>query len=317
MIRPSASLCFVLLVALNGCGSQINAPRQADLPNEDADTVVHGTDGIDAFQLTSPVEVSPGSGITQRAGAWWGDVSTPTMNQVWVQAEGVTPDGRVSGDLSWAVTGQLPSPTTMTLYSLIAQVDSKDVMKINDVKPGETRILTIPTKDFPDGWHEIRIRAKAQETIGPGAGKVTAVTNGHPIYFANGNAIGTGQNTGTNYVDSHAWYDIDTATGKKIGYVYAQLRNVHSLIDAPLSGTVAVSGRVRKSGETRIDHWMVKVDNLPIFQSHGPTETQSISLDTTQFPNGPHLLSFHGHGLGASGKQLAAQVDVQIVIQNP
>jgi hypothetical protein len=34
------------------------------------------------------------------------------------------------------------------------------------------------------------------------------------------------------------------------------------------------------------------------------------------FSNGPHQLQFHGHGLARSGKQLAGQVEIPIVIQN-
>src|SRR5207244_1441666 len=102
---------------------------------------------------------------------------------------------------------------------------------------------SIATQAFSDGYHEIRIRCFGEQTTGPEAGKITAVTLGFPVIFANGNATGSGQNSGVDYVDSHAWYDTDIATGAFIGYVYAQLNGVHELTDAPIRGTVSVNGK--------------------------------------------------------------------------
>jgi hypothetical protein len=278
------------------------------------------SDDLDDADTYESALVTP---IQQQSGAWWNHVDDPTVNQLWAKVDGVTPDAHVKGSVSFQLTCTVPpsmslKPDTLDAahLSLLGQVDSTNVVVISNVPSGSARTITIPTTQFADGWHEIRIRCKAKETLATEAGKVTAITNGFPLYFENGKAIGSGQNHGTNYVDAHGWYDTDPATGDAINYVYAQLKNVHSLIDAPLKGTVSVSGRAWNSGATTIDHFAVKIDGIVIAQFAGTTQTRTISLDTTKLSNGAHTLSMHSHGMAASGKQLAAEAKVPITISN-
>ena len=257
--------------------------------------------------------------FTQRAGAWWGNPLTPTLNQVWVVAEDVTPDATVSGRISFPVTCELPAPTTMRLTAMCLQVDGSNAeCHYNSaVFPGQRRTLSIDSTRYADGWHEIRARCFAAETAGTEAGKLTQTTNGHQAYFKNGNAIAAGSHSvQPGIVDSHPWYDSDIANGDVIHYVYTQLMNVHSLTDAPLAGVVPVTGRVMNAGATAIAHWVVKVDGIEYFAFHDSTELRTVQLDTRLLSNGAHVLQFHGHGLARSGKQLAGQVEVPITVAN-
>jgi len=279
------------------------------------------SDDLDDADSYQSAIVTP---IQQQSAAWWNHVDDPSVNQLWAKVDGVTPDAHVKGSVSFQLTCTVPPSKSATTQNsldaahlkLIGQVDSKDVVEISNVPSGSARTITLPTNQFSDGWHEIRIRCKAKETLPGEVGKVTAITNGFPLYFENGNAIGSGQNHGTNYLDAHAWYDTDPANGAAINYVYAQLKNVHSLIDAPLKGTVSVSGKVWNSGATTIDHFAVKIDGIPVVEFSGTTQSRTLNLDTTKILNGTHLLSVHGHGMAASGKQLAAEVKVPITVSN-
>jgi hypothetical protein len=298
---------FVLslsLVGLGGC---------ADLADDEA------TGDLEPAEVSADALAAT---ITQNSGAWWNDVSNPSVNQVWAEVSGVNPDAVVTGTISFNVKCVIPAstsstPTTLDLnnVTMISQVDSTNVSQLS-VTAGTSKTLTINTSLYADGWHEMRFRCKAKETVGPETGKATAITNGFPLYFQNGKAVGSGQNHGTNYVDAHAWYDVDPATGQAIEYVYAQIKNVHALIDAPLSGSVSVSGRVWNSGATTIDHWALKVDGVTVQEFSGTTQQRTITLNTAAFPNGAHQLSVHGHGMAASGRQLAAEVKIPITISN-
>ena len=280
----------------------------------------------DSFEEASSALSAPSTAppLTQQSGAWWNnhamDPPSAQTNEVWAEVAGAVPDHQVKGSLTLTVTCHLPvvGGNTLQLHRMAAQVDSTTVVQWTPpaVAVDTPKTVTIATQNFSDGYHELRVRCFGEETQGPETGKITAVTNGFPVIFANGNATGSGQNSGTDYVDAHAWYANDIATGDFIGYVYAQLNGVHALTDAPIRGVVPINGRVRNSGATTIDHWMVMVDSTVIAMFHGTTQTYSISLDTTKFANGEHLLKFHGHGLARSGKQLAAQVMVKVTIQN-
>src|SRR5205807_1639670 len=114
-------------------------------------------------------------------------------------------------------------------------------------------------------------------------------------------------------LDSHAWYDTDAANGDVIHYVYVQLLNGHTLMAAPLSGVVPVTGRVSTAGATTAAHWVVKVDGVELVAFHDSTQLRTFQLDTRTLANGKHVLQFHGHGLARSGKQLAGQVEIPIV----
>jgi len=58
------------------------------------------------------------------------------------------------------------------------------------------------------------------------------------------------------------------------------------------------------------------VDGVGIIEFHDTTQMRTVNLDTRTLANGPHLLQFHGHALARSGKQLAGQVEIPIVVQN-
>jgi hypothetical protein len=155
-----------------------------------------------------------------------------------------------------------------------------------------------------------------ETAIGLELGKQTQVTNGHQLYFKNGNAFVDNRSVTPGIVDAHSWYDTDVATGDAIDYVYVQIVNVHPLIQAPLKGVVPVTGLVTNAGPTTIAHWALKVDGVAISEFHDAKQLRTVDFDTRMLSNGPHTLQFHGHGLARSGKQLAGQVEIPIVVQN-
>ena len=261
--------------------------------------------------------------ISQKSGAWWGDLATPTNNQVWMQADFVQPDATVAGTISFPITCTLPQPTTLKLSGITIQVDGNNIVGQNlygtsaAAYLGRARTVLVDTTKFLDGWHELRARCYAAETAaGPALGHETQVTNGHQLYFKNGNAVIDSHAVTPGILDSHAWYDKDAATGDTINYVYVQLMNGKQLVAAPLTGIVGVTGRVSNAGATTIDHWVVKVDGQAVVELHGTQQLRTYDLDTRMFTNGAHELAMHGHGVARSGKQLAAEVRVPIVIAN-
>ena len=258
---------------------------------------------------------------TQKAGAWWGEVPTPKINEVWMQTGGVEPDATVHGTISFPVTCTLPQPSTLKLTGMVIQVDGHNAQEYYGSHAaallGQTRIFSVDTKRYTDGWHELRARCYATETAATAEhGHQTQVTNGHQLNFKNGNGKADSHGIVPGIVDSHAWYDSDAATGDTIHYVYVQLFHAHSLIDAPLHGIVPITGRVSSAGATTVGHWVVKVDGTALVEFHDATEMRTWQLDTRMLANGAHTLQFHGHALARSGKQLAAQVEVPIVVAN-
>jgi hypothetical protein len=261
------------------------------------------------------------AGYTQKSSTWWGDPALPAPNHVSMTIDGVVPDATVSGNISFTLTCTLPPPSTMKLDTIVIQVDGTNVQAYYGSNArailGQPRTFTVDTTRFSDGWHELRGRCYALETAaGPELGKQTQVTNGHQLYFKNGNGFVDNRSVTPGIVDAHSWYDTDAATGDAIDYVYVQILNAHSLLDAPLKGVVPVTGLVTNAGPTTIAHWALKVDDVPITEFHDATQMRTVNLDTRMLTNGPHLLQFHGHGLARSGKQLAGQVEIPIVVQN-
>ena len=57
-------------------------------------------------------------------------------------------------------------------------------------------------------------------------------------------------------------------------------------------------------------------DGVTYVEYHDATQQRTITLNTASFANGAHTLSIHGHGMAASGRQLAAEVKVPITISN-
>jgi len=277
--------------------------------------------GLTALALASTALPALAAGYTQKSASWWGDPAVPAPNHVEMTVQGVQPDLTVSGNISFVLTCTLPQPSTMKLDTIVIQVDGTNVQAYYGSNArailGQPRTFTVDTTKFSDGWHELRGRCYALETAaGPELGKQTQVTNGHQLYFKNGNTFVDNRSVVPGIVDAHSWYDTDAATGDQISYVYVQILNAHPLIDAPLKGVVPVTGLVTNAGATTIAHWALKVDNVVITEFHDATQMHTVNLDTRMLSNGPHILQFHGHGLARSGKQLAGQVDIPIVVQN-
>ena len=277
--------------------------------------------GLTALALASTALPALAAGYTQKSASWWGDPAAPAPNHVEMTVQGVQPDLTVSGNISFVLTCTLPQPSTMKLDTIVIQVDGTNVQAYYGSNArailGQPRTFTVDTTKFSDGWHELRGRCYALETAaGPELGKQTQVTNGHQLYFKNGNTFADNRSVVPGIVDAHSWYDTDAATGDQISYVYVQILNAHPLIDAPLKGVVPVTGLVTNAGTTTIAHWALKVDDVVITEFHDATQMHTINLDTRMLSNGPHILQFHGHGLARSGKQLAGQVDIPIVVQN-
>ena len=261
------------------------------------------------------------AGHKQKSSSWWGDPAVPPPNHVEMTVEGVQPDITVSGNISFVLTCTLPQPSTMKLDTIVIQVDGSNVQAYYGSNArailGQPRTFTVDTTRFVDGWHELRGRCYALETAaGPELGKQTQVTNGHQLYFKNGNQFVDNRSVTPGIVDAHSWYDTDAATGDQVDYMYVQILNAHTLLDAPLKGVVPMTGLVTNAGATTIAHWALKVDDVTITEFHDATQMHTVNLDTRMLTNGPHLLQFHGHGLARSGKQLAGQVEIPIVVQN-
>ena len=261
------------------------------------------------------------AGYTQKSSAWWGDPAVPAPNHVDMIMDGIVPDATVSGIISFTLTCAFPLPSTLKLDTIVIQVDGTNVQAYYGSNArailGQPRTFTVDTTKFVDGWHELRGRCYALETAaGPEQGKQTQVTNGHQLHFKNGNVFADNRSVIPGIVDAHSWYDTDAATGDAVGYVYVQLLNAHTLIDAPLSGLVPVTGLVTNAGPTTVAHWALKVDGVEIVEFHDATQLRTVNLDTRMISNGAHKLQFHGHGLARSGKQLAGQVEIPIVVEN-
>jgi len=274
-----------------------------------------------ALVLVSTALPALAAGYTQKAGSWWGDPAVPAPNHVEMTIEGVQPDATVNGTISFTLTCNLPQPSTLKLDTIVIQVDGNNVQAYYGSNArailGLPRTFNVDTTKFSDGWHELRARCYGMETtVGPELGKQTQVTNGHQLYFKNGNAFIDNRSVTPGIVDAHSWYDTDAATGDAIDYVYVQIVNVHPLIQAPLKGVVPFTGLVTNAGPTTIAHWALKVDDVAISEFHDAQQLRTVDFDTRMLSNGPHTLQFHGHGLAKSGKQLAGQVEIPIVVQN-
>src|SRR6266478_2750543 len=261
------------------------------------------------------------AGYSQKSSSWWGDPAVPAPNHVDITIDGVVPDATVSGNISFNLTCALPQPSTLKVDTIVIQIDGNNVQAYYGSNArailGLARTFTVDTRAFSDGWHELRARCYSLETtIGPELGKQTQVTNGHQLYFKNGNAFVDNRSVTPGIVDAHSWYDTDAATGDAIDYVYVQIVNVHPLMATPLKGIVPFTGLVSNAGPTAIAHWALKVDGVEIAEFHDAKQLRTVDLDTRALSNGPHALQFHGHGLAKSGKQLAGQVELPIIVQN-
>lgn len=264
--------------------------------------------------------------ITMKSSAWWGDPNVPAPNHVDATVDLVTPDAQVAGNVTFILTCNLPQPSTLRLNGMMIQIDGNNIASYFGQaardRLGVPQTFTFNTNAFNDGWHEFRGRCFGEETTpGPDLGELTEVTAGHQLHLVNGNVVSNSSHSIPGIVDSHAWYGVDSATRTEIDYVYVQIENVHSLIDAPLSGTVSFTGNVFPSGAATIDHWKLMVDGVAVAEYHGTTQERTVSLDSTRFTDGQHKLQFHGHGLAPghspdSQRQLAGQVEIPVTISN-
>src|SRR5882762_1339879 len=234
------------------------------------------------------------AGYIQKSSAWWGDPAVPAPNHVDMIMDGIVPDATVSGIISFTLTCAFPPPSTLKLDTIVIQVDGTNVQAYYGSNArailGQPRTFTVDTTKFVDGWHELRGRCYALETAaGPELGKQTQVTNGHQLYFKNGNQFVDNRSVTPGIVDAHSWYDTDAATGDQVDYMYVQILNAHTLLDAPLKVVVPMTGLVTNAGATTIAHWALKVDDVAITEFHDATQMHTVNLDTRMLTNGPHL----------------------------
>jgi hypothetical protein len=304
------------LIAATGCTSTVGMPGTEDEHYDPADEDEPGIVSLPAIALSAP--------IPMRSGAWWGDTKTPLINQVWGEVQNATPGRNLTAPFTYQWSCAVPkldgNQQTLRLSSGSFSVDSAVQKSFSNPTPGATLSYTLDPAKYPAGWHEIRIRCKATETAGAETGEVTAITAGFPIQIRGGTTSSV--HTGSNFVDTHGWYD------RGVDYVYATINNISEVVGKPQSGVIALDLRARRSGDTTLDHFMVKIDDKVAPMSNGlpaefagTTEKRTILIDTKRWPNGPHRLAMHSHGLEiggseAPGKQLAAQIEVTINIQN-
>ena len=311
----SMSRCLSLVVVLTcGCMVEVESFEEPYDPADEEDG-----SGVE----TSAVTLS--QAISQRSGSWWGDVATPKNNQVWGELLNSIPGRNLTAPYTFNWKCELPrfdgATQTLALSSTSFSLNSSVLKSWSSPTAGSTYSFTLDPTKYPAGWHEIRIRCKGKETVGPETGKVTAITIGLPVQLRGGTS--TNQNhSGTNYVDTHGWYD------RGVGYTYATILNISEVVGQPLSGTASIKLKARVSGDTVLDHFMLKIDDQIVTLSdgrpaefHGTTGDRTLQFDTRRYANGTHRLAMHSHGLEDSsseqpGKQLASQVEVTIRIQN-
>jgi hypothetical protein len=268
-----------------------------------------------ALTLPSPIKM--------RSGSWWGDVATPLVNQLWGEVADATPGKSITGPQTFHWSCNLPKfdgfGQTLKLTSANFSFDS-DVQQSFSASPGQVLSYTLDPSKYTAGWHEVRIRCKAAETTGSETGKVTAITAGFPVQIKGGTSIAN--HSGTNFVDTHGWYD------RGVDYAYATILNISEVVGKPLSGVIALKLTARVSGDTTLDHFMVKIDGViakspdgvPI-EFHGTTKERTVYIDTRTLANGTHTLAMHSHGLETAssekpGKQIASQIEVTIDVRN-
>ena len=106
----------------------------------------------------------------------------------------------------------------MKLDTIVIQVDGNNVQAYYGSNArailGLPRTFNVDTTKFSDGWHELRARCYGMETTaGPELGKQTQVTNGHQLYFKNGNAFIDNRSVTPGIVDTHSHLGVYAAPG--------------------------------------------------------------------------------------------------------
>lgn len=323
--RCPFALVLALPLVFGACAPEASSPPpdepleadDEDVPFDPADEEPEVPPTLIAIPLTQPVPM--------RSGAWWGSVATPLENQVWGEIVNATPGKNLTAPYTYRWKCTLPAfpyvRQSLRLSSTSFSVDSRVVRSFSSPTAGAEYSYTIDPAAHGAGWHEIRIRCKAKETTGPETGLVTAITAGFPLQLRGGTS--SFQNhSGVDYLDTHGWYD------RGVGYAYATFLDVSTLVGKPQSGTISLRLKARVSGDTTLDHFMLKIDGQIATladgrpaEFHGSTGDRTISIDTRRLSNGAHTFAMHSHGLEKStsedpGKQLAAQIELQVVVQN-
>jgi len=305
----------LLSLALAACATEVDGddPNPYDPADEEEPPLVE----LPALVLTSP--------IPQRAGAWWGDVKTPQQNQVWGEILNSTPGKNLTAPFTYQWKCSLPrfdgSPQTLQLRRTSFSVNSTIQKEWSYPTPDTVYSYTLDPAKYSSGWVEIRIRCHGRETSGSETGNDTAITAGFPVQIRGGTS--TSQNhSGTDYLDTHGWYS------RGVDYVYATFLNLSQLVGVSQSGIIALKLKARVSGDTYLDHFMVKIDGVIATMSDGKpaeffgsTGDRTIYIDTHRLTNGVHVFAMHAHGIEKSdseqpGKQLAAQSEIRVTVQN-
>lgn len=270
----------------------ISMARQPQIGTEDEDYDPADEEAVSATQQAATVLNTP---VPMRSGAWWGDTKTPLVNQVWGEVLNATPGKNLTAPFTFQWKCDVPKfdgfTQTLKLTTGSFSIDSTVVKSFSNPAPGAVLSYTLDPSQFSAGWHEIRVRCKAKETTGAETDEITAITAGFPLQLRGGAA--TNQNhSGTNYVDTHGWYS------RGLDYVYATILNISDIVGRTQSGVIALDLKARTSGDTKLDHFMVKVDDKIAVMTDGvpaeffgATDHRTIYLDTKRWANGPHKLA--------------------------
>jgi hypothetical protein len=327
-VSPRARMIVALASALvAGCAISSNEEETDPAP---IDTSAQPL-GTAPIVIGAPARWAP----MQRGGAWWGNVSTPLVNQVWGDVLNPTPDREVTTAIRYRWACRLPrfggQRQSLEVASAQFHVDDKLLGFIKGppvdaelsfvFDPARYRTLLAP------GIHEIRIRCIAAETTGPQVGERTGVSVSFPVRLYGGTAPSQ-ESHGTNVLDNHAWYSEGNA------YVYASVRNARAVYAKTLSGMTTLELHAGKAGsEFVVDHFMLKIDgiiptvrfvdgafwNRPA-EFFGEKSVRQVEVDTRSLCNGRHVLAMHAHGIDVNppnaGRQLASQVEIPFFTSN-
>jgi hypothetical protein len=331
-------LCITLAAGLTGCEAvdpRTVAEDEHGVHLDIAADVDEHSESESALIAPNPVRFASGS--------WWGNTQTPLVNQLWGEIINGNPGKNISDPYTYRWKCHLPKfdgfRQTLTLRRAILQVDDQNVKVFDNPAPGAEVSYTLNPDNFASGWHEIRIRCVARETVDTDRelGEETAITAGIPVQFNSGTGSSGAHHGMKNYLDTHGWYS------RGVGYVYARVVNIGDVVGQTLKGTVNLDVRSAQLGDTQLHHFRVTVAKLsgdwtsgqlssPVilgeFTTHGNRSTSDfsyenrvIALDTTKFADGTYVLAMHSHGLEESGseapgKQVASEFRVLIRIDN-
>jgi hypothetical protein len=302
-------ISLLMLAALSSAACRLNFdPNEEDGDGDSANYA----DSLDANNV-----VARQSGVGMRSGAWWGDINANDTNQIWADVLDAIPGADLYEPFTFHFGCALPQSAAFkstVLDSASIQLDGTTLRTIDNPDATETFEYTLDPAQHQAGWHEIRIRCKAQETAGTETDQVTAATAGFPIRLRGGTSSYLTHGGGQDFVDTHGWYS------RGVGYVYVTILDVVELAKKQ-SGVIQLELDTRTSGDTVLDQLVVYVDDRVISDLAGPTERHTIDLDTTVLTNGTHELTIRARALETAfserpGQQLAAQVELSFDVAN-